>query len=138
MKIKLTIIALFLSAAVYGQAHTLFIEPDTVAKPNYKYLILYRQHESFMTISGGNAGTSRQYVTKHAAFETSEKMKLWLNNEWNGRKDITIPINTILGIYDLTTAKQIPFELKEQHQIRPRRVEIERDEWTDRYYELKF
>lgn len=128
---------------------------DTVAKitdpkEEYRYLIEYRIFHPAEKVpsyswSGGTGGFNGytkpaywEYSSK--IFKTLDDLKAWINTSnryWHTEHDIYIQETSVVGIYDLKSAKKLSYSLKTEHKFKPRKVVIEKEEWTDKWYEIK-
>ena len=122
----------------------------------YRYLLIYRGEGVFVndpppliaeTPPSNYCGTTLigygHYTTetKCKLFATLDEMLSWLNSgtlTWNSKqKTVAVTQEDIIAIYDLSTAKQIKLELHTEEIVKPKRVEVHEERWTNEEWRIK-
>lgn len=138
-----TIILILISTCSYGQSLFTIQQPDDSPKENYTHILIYREWEQGYVQSGSNMSIDYKWKTKIVGFSSLDNLLKWINSSnyysFNGesRPDVKLAENQIIGIYDLTTAKEIEVKLKVEEKSLPKRVEIQEEKWTEKSYVLK-
>lgn len=139
LKTKITLVILLiclLAGFLPAQAQSLIIgsTPKDEPKENYNYILIYRNWEAVWQNSNGAMSSSYEWVTKLKGFRNWDDLIEWLNssNYWDdGRKRVRITEDELIGVYDISRASKIRMELKSEEKVLPKRVEIQKEEWTD-------
>jgi hypothetical protein len=79
--------------------------------------------------------------TRYKIFLTLDEMLSWLNHGTltldSSQKTVAVNQGDIIAIYDLSTAKKIELELKTEEVVKPKRVEIQEERWTNEEWRVK-
>lgn len=133
------ILAMLLLVAVTGKSQV-YVEPQPTNEPKvfYTHILVYRSWEQGYE-SGFNGGINiiKKWVTHSVGFQSLNEVIGWLNTTgWDGRPSVRISDNELIGIYDLSKAKQITVKLKTEQKSLPKRVEVQEEKWTEQRYEV--
>jgi uncharacterized membrane protein YciS (DUF1049 family) len=79
--------------------------------------------------------------TRYKIFLTLDEMLGWLNvgtlTMGNHAKVVRLQKEDIIAIYDLSTAKKVELELKTEEVVKPKRVEVQEERWTNEEWRVK-
>lgn len=150
----LSVILLLLSVAVCAGAQANITAPKWAGR----YLVVYLEdvYKSFdespaIFVEGGLATqntfgkVSVDHEVKCKLFETLVDVFLWLNKAnitvyptgEEHHKSVIVDKEHLIAIYDLSTAKRVELELKTEEVVKPKRVEIQEERWTNQEWRVK-
>jgi hypothetical protein len=82
-----------------------------------------------------------EHQTNIKGFNTEKELFDWINStSWlyaDGRKDVRLEPENIIAIYDLSKAKKLEVQLKEEQKVIQKKVEIQEEKWIDREWVRK-
>lgn len=159
----LSVILLLLSVAVVAGAQ---VGELTITAPAWvtsgKYLVVYLEDvykpyaETYINCVGGSSLTTTEgrpligsvvvgHEVKCKLFDTLGDILNWLNSGnityypigEDQRKDVRLDREHLIAIYDLSTAHRLQLELKTEEVVKPKRVEIEEERWTNQEWRVK-
>lgn len=110
-----------------------------------KFILIYKDKSyggPTLRLLGDNYVISNSgHQTNIKGFNTEKELFDWINStSWlyaDGRKDVRIEPENIVAIYDLSKAKKIELELKEEQKVIEKKVEIQEEKWIDREWVRK-
>lgn len=142
MKGLITTTLLFISLFAIGQTYEIpkkKVEP----KPNYQYILIYRQWDSYTKTGNGVAWSEYGWRTHTTPYLTLEEALADLNSShtWllSGNKAVNISLeeDQIIGLYKLGDTEKIQLTLDVQHKRLEKHIEVKEEKWIERQYKIK-
>jgi len=111
-------------------------------KENYRYIVVYREWEQYHKMRGDSFFSDYGWLTKVEGSRDWEGLTGWLNSsDWGmfgkEEKKVRFTEEELIMVYDLEQGRKIELQLKVEDVVKPKRVEVQEERWTNKSWEKK-